>query len=214
MFAIAARPTRASTEASDLAPWPMDWITETTLRLAAATGLDAGDAARRRDRSAETLLDLAGFAAHDSGERTNAPLLCFVLGRARCAQGADLDALDRAVRGARRAVMHAAVGAPFRPAHRRRSRSTAPSTSCGAARAARSAARRAGARISTGTCTEGTVVGDELVCPGHGWSFDCAGHAFKRTEFGRVDPKDDIETVRIVEAGRDDRALALASGPS
>jgi hypothetical protein len=75
----------------------MDWITETTLRLAAATGLDAGtllvDATQ-----AEVLLDLAGFAAHESGERTNAPLLCFVLGRA-LAQGADLDALDRAVRG-------------------------------------------------------------------------------------------------------------------
>ncbi len=75
----------------------MDWITETTLRIAAATGLDAGpllvDATQ-----AETLLDLAGFAAHDSGERTNAPLLCFVLGRA-IAQGADLDVLERAVRG-------------------------------------------------------------------------------------------------------------------
>ena len=75
----------------------MDWITETTLRIAATTGLDAGpllvDATQ-----AETLLDLAGFAAHDSGERTNAPLLCFVLGRA-IAQGADLEVLERAVRG-------------------------------------------------------------------------------------------------------------------
>ena len=49
--------------------------------------------------------------------------------------------------------------------------------------------------------TEGTVVDDELVCTGHGWSFDCEGHAFKRTEAGRIDPKDDIETVRVVEAG-------------
>jgi phenylpropionate dioxygenase-like ring-hydroxylating dioxygenase large terminal subunit len=48
--------------------------------------------------------------------------------------------------------------------------------------------------------TEGTVVDDELVCTGHGWSFDCAGHAFKRTEAGRVDPKDDIATVQIVES--------------
>ena len=48
--------------------------------------------------------------------------------------------------------------------------------------------------------TEGTVVGDELVCTGHGWSFDCAGHAFKRTELGRVDPKDDIETLQLVES--------------
>jgi hypothetical protein len=75
----------------------MDWITETTLRLAAATGLDAGTLLVDATES-ETLLDLAGFAAHDSGERTNAPILCFVLGRA-IAQGADLDVLGRAVRG-------------------------------------------------------------------------------------------------------------------
>ena len=28
------------------------------------------------------LLDLAGHAAHESGARTNAPLLCYLLGRA------------------------------------------------------------------------------------------------------------------------------------
>ena len=55
--------------------------------------------------------------------------------------------------------------------------------------------------------TEGTVVGDDLVCTGHGWSFDCRGHAFKRTEAGRIDPKDDIETVRVVEA---DGKIALS----
>jgi phenylpropionate dioxygenase-like ring-hydroxylating dioxygenase large terminal subunit len=49
--------------------------------------------------------------------------------------------------------------------------------------------------------TEGAVVDDELVCTAHGWSFDCAGHAFKRTELGRIDPKDDIQTVTICEAG-------------
>jgi hypothetical protein len=30
-----------------------------------------------------TLLDLARIAAHKSGERTNAPLLCYLLGRAQ-----------------------------------------------------------------------------------------------------------------------------------
>jgi Domain of unknown function (DUF6457) len=29
----------------------------------------------------ETLLDVAGHAAHESGARTNAPLLCYLLGR-------------------------------------------------------------------------------------------------------------------------------------
>jgi hypothetical protein len=30
-----------------------------------------------------TLLELAGHAAHESGARTNAPLLCYLLGRAQ-----------------------------------------------------------------------------------------------------------------------------------
>lgn len=30
-----------------------------------------------------TLLDLAGDAAHESGTRTNAPLLCYLVGRAQ-----------------------------------------------------------------------------------------------------------------------------------
>jgi hypothetical protein len=74
----------------------MDWITETTLRIARATGLDP--ATLLVDATAATqLLDLAGFAAHDSGERTNAPLLCFVLGRAAAA-GVLLDDLETAIR--------------------------------------------------------------------------------------------------------------------
>src|SRR5205085_1826996 len=48
------------------------------------------------ERSVETLLDLARIAAHESGERTNAPLLCYLVGRAQ--SGADLDALADAVR--------------------------------------------------------------------------------------------------------------------
>jgi hypothetical protein len=46
---------------------------------------------------ASTLLDLARIAAHESGERTNAPLLCYLVGRAQ-AGGADLDTLADAVR--------------------------------------------------------------------------------------------------------------------
>jgi phenylpropionate dioxygenase-like ring-hydroxylating dioxygenase large terminal subunit len=48
---------------------------------------------------------------------------------------------------------------------------------------------------------EGYVDGDELVCAGHGWAFDGNGHAFKRNEFGRVDPKDAFATLRLSEAG-------------
>jgi hypothetical protein len=77
----------------------MTWISEMTARIADETGIDAAtlaiDAA-----DAETLLRLAGVAAHESGERTNAPLLCHVLGRA-VALGTPLDALARVVESPR-----------------------------------------------------------------------------------------------------------------
>jgi Domain of unknown function (DUF6457) len=43
-----------------------------------------------------TLLELARIAAHESGARTNAPLLCYLLGRAGA--HASLDDLAAAVR--------------------------------------------------------------------------------------------------------------------
>jgi hypothetical protein len=73
----------------------MDWITEMTLHLASATKLDAADLLVDAE-ARETLLDLAGVAAHTSGDRTNAPLLCHVIGRA-VAAGATLDECARAV---------------------------------------------------------------------------------------------------------------------
>ena len=53
---------------------------------------------------------------------------------------------------------------------------------------------------------EGFVDGDDLVCAGHGWAFDGAGHTFKRNEFGRVDPKGDVPQLRAVAV---DGALKL-----
>jgi hypothetical protein len=41
-----------------------------------------------------TLLDLARVAAHDSGERTNAPLLCYLLGIAVARGNAGLEAIS------------------------------------------------------------------------------------------------------------------------
>jgi hypothetical protein len=74
----------------------MDWITELTLQLARATNVDPTDL--MLDAIArETLLELAGIAAHASGDRTNAPLLCHVLGLA-VAAGATLDDCTRVVR--------------------------------------------------------------------------------------------------------------------
>ncbi len=47
-------------------------------------------------QAVRTLLDVARIAAHDSGQRINAPLLCYLIGRA---QGdADLEALAEIVR--------------------------------------------------------------------------------------------------------------------
>lgn len=43
-----------------------------------------------------TLLNLAGEAAHESGARTNAPLLCYLLGRAQADRS--LDELAQIVR--------------------------------------------------------------------------------------------------------------------
>jgi len=74
----------------------VDWISEVTLRIAGATGLDAADLLVDA-QSAQLLLDIAGVAAHSSGARTNAPLLCHVLGRA-VARGATLDECAQVVR--------------------------------------------------------------------------------------------------------------------
>jgi hypothetical protein len=45
-----------------------------------------------------TLLELARIAAHESGERTNAPLLCFLAGRAVERGGVAPDVLLEATR--------------------------------------------------------------------------------------------------------------------
>ena len=50
--------------------------------------------------------------------------------------------------------------------------------------------------------SEGYVLGDELVCAGHAWAFDGTGNAYKRNEFGRVDPKGTVAVLRVDE--RDD----------
>jgi hypothetical protein len=63
--------------------------------LAATSGVPAAEL-ELDDEAAVTLLDLAAVAAHESGRRTNAPLLCYLLGKAE--RGIGLDALAAAVR--------------------------------------------------------------------------------------------------------------------
>jgi hypothetical protein len=44
----------------------------------------------------DSLLELARIAAHESGDRRNAPLLCYLVGKA--GEGIDLESLARAIR--------------------------------------------------------------------------------------------------------------------
>ena len=71
------------------------WLTKARDALAAAAGVPASQL-ELTDDEVDTVLDLARIAAHDSGARTNAPLLCYLVGRAHA--GRDLDELADAVR--------------------------------------------------------------------------------------------------------------------
>jgi hypothetical protein len=59
----------------------------------AADAIGAGDIS---DEDAQTLLEVARIAAHDSGERTNAPILCYLVGRVQGERS--LDELAEAIR--------------------------------------------------------------------------------------------------------------------
>jgi hypothetical protein len=72
------------------------WLSQRRDSIAQAAGLET-EQLEISDGDAATLLDLARIAAHESGERTNAPLLCYLVGRAEGA--ASLDELAGAVRG-------------------------------------------------------------------------------------------------------------------
>ena len=71
------------------------WLTAARDAVADAAGIDPASL----DLSAAdeaTILDLARIAAHDSGKRTNAPLLCYLVGRATA--DASLEEVADAVR--------------------------------------------------------------------------------------------------------------------
>jgi Domain of unknown function (DUF6457) len=72
------------------------WLTQARDAVADAAGKESSEL-EIDDDAAATLLDLARIAAHESGERTNAPLLCYLIGRAE--GGASLEQLADAVRG-------------------------------------------------------------------------------------------------------------------
>jgi hypothetical protein len=71
------------------------WLANARDALASSAGVPK-ERLDLSDDDVAVLLDLARIAAHESGERTNAPLLCYLVGRA---QGdADLGELADAVR--------------------------------------------------------------------------------------------------------------------
>jgi hypothetical protein len=71
------------------------WLSQARDALAQASGVPA-ERLELDDEAVRELLELARVAAHESGERTNAPLLCYLVGRAQ--DGASLDELADAVR--------------------------------------------------------------------------------------------------------------------
>jgi hypothetical protein len=73
-----------------------DWLSERADTLGAAAGVDRA-ALELTDAEIETLLDVARVAAHESGDRRNAPLLCYLVGLAHSG-GKSFDELADAVR--------------------------------------------------------------------------------------------------------------------
>jgi hypothetical protein len=71
------------------------WLADARDALARAAGVPP-EALELGDDDAAALLDLARIAAHESGDRTNAPLLCYLVGRAQGDR--DLHELADAVR--------------------------------------------------------------------------------------------------------------------
>jgi hypothetical protein len=65
-----------------------EWLRGAARSVAERAGIDAQELELTSDEI-KTLLDHAGVAAHESGKRTNAPLLCYLLGRASALSGID-----------------------------------------------------------------------------------------------------------------------------
>ena len=73
-----------------------EWLTDARDRIAAVTGEDPGSLSFD-EKTAGDILELARVAAHESGERTNAPLVCYLAGLSAGRSGAaPEDVLDAA----------------------------------------------------------------------------------------------------------------------
>jgi len=75
-----------------------EWLNEARTKLADATGDDPA-LYELDQKEIDELLELARVAAHESGERTNAPLVCYLVGLARGRRGRGVDDLVDAAIG-------------------------------------------------------------------------------------------------------------------
>jgi hypothetical protein len=74
-----------------------EWLTQARDRLAAGVGADPATLDLTQE-DIDELLELARVAAHESGERINAPLLCYLVGLVHARYGGDLaDHVDVAI---------------------------------------------------------------------------------------------------------------------
>jgi Domain of unknown function (DUF6457) len=73
-----------------------DWLRSARDAMAAAAEVPREELELSGDDE-RTLLDLARVAAHTSGERTNAPLVCYLIGLAAARGRVGLDSLADAV---------------------------------------------------------------------------------------------------------------------
>jgi len=77
-----------------------DWLEQARVKIAQSAGEDpAGYDLSPAD--VEELLELARVAAHESGERTNAPVVCYLAGLAHARRGGALADVVDAVIGKR-----------------------------------------------------------------------------------------------------------------
>jgi hypothetical protein len=75
-----------------------EWLVDATRRLAERVGDGAGDYLLTQ-ADVDEVLELARIAAHESGERINAPLLSYLVGVAHGRHGVDLAELVDATVG-------------------------------------------------------------------------------------------------------------------
>jgi hypothetical protein len=75
-----------------------EWLEQARKRIAAETDEDPASLALDQEEI-DAILELARVAAHESEERTNAPLVCYLAGLAAGRSGADLEDVVEAAEG-------------------------------------------------------------------------------------------------------------------